>query len=110
MEALGSQVDAQRGSWGEDVNKGSEHEKLTEAFDSVGLRCREIAIGDEEFGLFARAHGVPEGVEARRALELANGDILFFDEGGRYVGLGSSYDDLPLFWPRGKDEPTRGGR
>jgi len=92
------------------VDKRSEHQRLTEAFGSVGLRCREIAIGGEEFGLFARAHGVPEGAELGRALELANGDVLFFDEGGRYLGLGSSYGDPPLFWPRGKDEPVVSAR
>lgn len=93
-----------------DVNKGSEHQRVTEALGSIGLCCKEIAIGGEEFGLFARAHGVPEGARVGRALELANGDVLFFDEGGRYLGLGSSYGDPPLFWPRGKGEAVVGAR
>jgi hypothetical protein len=49
-------------------------------------------------------------VEVGRALEILNGGVMFFDAGGRYLGLGSSYDEpAPLFWPRGKDDPVVGG-
>jgi hypothetical protein len=91
------------------MNKASDQEKLVEAFGSVGLRWREITVEGRELRMFARAHGVPEGEKVCRALEIANGDVLFFDELGRYVGMGSSYDVPPLFWPRGRDEPVVGG-
>jgi hypothetical protein len=91
------------------LKEGSDHQRLAEVFGPVGLRYKEIPAEDEELRLFACAHGVPGDVEVGRAFELVNGDVLFFDRSGRYVGLGSSYDDPALFWPRGKDEPVAGG-
>lgn len=88
------------------MKKGNDHKRLAKAFGSVGLSCKEIAAEGEELRFFARTHGVPEETEVGRALELVNGDVLFFDQFGHYLGLGSSYDNPPLFWPRGKEEPS----
>lgn len=81
----------------EEVKRGSDHERLAEALGSAGLCCKEVAAEGEDLRLFARAHGVPEGAEVGRALEIANGDVLFFDRLGRYVGMGSAYGTSPLF-------------
>lgn len=85
----------------------SDLERLSEALASVGLRC-EVPARGERLGAIARAHGVPEALEVERALELANGDMMFFDRVGRYVGMGSSIDEPPLFWPRGHSNPVLG--
>jgi len=85
----------------------SDLERLAEALASAGLRC-EVQAEGEELRLIARAHGVPEALEVERALELANGDMMFFDRAGHYVGMGSSIDEPPLFWPRGQRDPIFG--
>jgi hypothetical protein len=90
------------------VSGKTDHERLAEALASVGLRC-EVSARGEGLRKIARAHGVPEDLRVERALELANGDMMFFDAGGRYVGMGSAVDEPPLFWPRGRDRPVAGG-
>lgn len=85
----------------------SDLERLAEALSSAGLRC-EVQAEGEGLRPIARAHGVPEALEVERALELANGDMMFFDRAGRYVGMGSSIDEPPLFWPRGQSGPIFG--
>jgi hypothetical protein len=89
------------------VGGKSERDRLAEVFVSVGLSFGEVAAEGEGLREVARAHGVPDGVEVWRALDLASGDVLFFDRGGSYVGMGSSYG-APLFWPRGQEDPVSG--
>jgi hypothetical protein len=87
----------------------SDLERLSEALASVGLRC-EVPARGEGLRTIARAHGVPEDLQVGGALELANGDMMFFDAEGRYVGMGSAVDEPPLFWPRGLGHPVAGDR
>lgn len=94
------------------MDKAKDFEVLKGAYGRTGVWYRELPEEDVLRLASSLADEAPK--EPARGLELAGGDVEFFDHRGSYLGRGSWVWRPAAFFPRGEDEPrlapVAGGR